>query len=242
MRQAQAPESTNVAEAHEFDYSRQRQLVYDEDDVRVYSTPVDHYFTEGPVAYRLEWGGMAVVIGGDTAPVMTLAELSEAADVLVLDAMATALDNEKGVAGAEDGAPLEGSDGGGGGRGAAAGAARGTTVRERRNIVTSHTTPAEAGRMFAAAAPRLAIATHNAINGFSLPHIVSEVRKSYVGPLSVAQDLDYWDVCPDRIEAGRLLAAAESWGLIFGDGAALAGGGRGGAGGAAADGRGGAAR
>jgi hypothetical protein len=114
-----------------------------------------HYFTEGPVAYRLEWGGMAVVIGGDTAPVMTLAELSEAADVLVLDAMATALDNEKGVAGAEDGAPLEGSDGGGGGRGAAAGAARGTTVRERRNIVTSHTTPAEAGRMFAAAAPRL---------------------------------------------------------------------------------------
>ncbi len=33
--------------------------------MRVYSTPVPHYETQGPVALRLEWEGLSVVYSGE---------------------------------------------------------------------------------------------------------------------------------------------------------------------------------
>lgn len=62
-----------------------------------------------------------------------------------------------------------------------------------------------------------AIATHIAINDYSMDYVISEVRKSYDGPLAVARDLDYWEIGVEEIEAGRLMVADATWGLIFGD-------------------------
>ncbi|KAI8470327.1 MAG: beta-lactamase-like protein [Monoraphidium minutum] len=222
----------NVAVAHEFDFSQERQLVFEEGEARVYSTPVDHYFTGGPVAYRLEWRGLSVVFGGDTAPTPALERLAAGADVVVIDSIATALDGDRGGSGGGAAAAA----GGAGGEQGSGGKAGGTSAQERRNIVASHTSPAEAGRLLAAAAPRLGIATHIALNGFSHDYAVTQLRRAYRGPLAVARDLDYWDVGPSRIQSGRLLAAAETWGLIFAteayvDDAAAGGGAAGGGGG-----------
>jgi len=148
---AASVQSINIAEAHEFDHSVAKQLVYERDGVRIYSTPVDHYFMGGPVAYRLEWEGLSVVISGDTAPVETLTELAQGADVFVLDALASAPAASLSASGSGKTAGLSNHEN------AAEGAtpSAGTTPQERRNIVASHMTPAQAGTAFAAAASRL---------------------------------------------------------------------------------------
>ena len=60
------PEPGNVI-VHEFDYKIENQVVYDEDGVVVKSFPAIHT-GDGPVSYTVEYEGMRVVFGGDTAP------------------------------------------------------------------------------------------------------------------------------------------------------------------------------
>lgn len=40
------------------------QVVYSRNGVKVTATPVDHYLTGGPVAYRLEWQGLSFTYSG----------------------------------------------------------------------------------------------------------------------------------------------------------------------------------
>lgn len=50
--------------AREFDYSVKNQLIYSENGVSIYSTPVKHYGIPGPVALRLEWNGLVFTYSG----------------------------------------------------------------------------------------------------------------------------------------------------------------------------------
>ena len=43
------------------------QVLYEKDGLRITSTPVDHYHTAGPVAYRLDWNGLSVTYSGACA-------------------------------------------------------------------------------------------------------------------------------------------------------------------------------
>lgn len=43
----------------------QLQVVYNRNGVRVTATPVSHYNTSGPVAYRLDWQGLSFTYSGD---------------------------------------------------------------------------------------------------------------------------------------------------------------------------------
>lgn len=49
---------------HEFDFSIPNQVVYEANGVKITSTPVDHYFTGGPVAYRVEWNDLVFTYSG----------------------------------------------------------------------------------------------------------------------------------------------------------------------------------
>jgi type II secretory pathway component PulM len=40
------------------------QVVYQRSGVKVTATPVDHYKTGGPVAYRLDWQGLSMTYSG----------------------------------------------------------------------------------------------------------------------------------------------------------------------------------
>jgi hypothetical protein len=40
------------------------QLVYSRNGVNITATPVEHYTTAGPVAYRLDWNGLSVTYSG----------------------------------------------------------------------------------------------------------------------------------------------------------------------------------
>ena len=48
----------------EFNHKAVNQLVFEEDEISVYSNPAFHYDTPGPVSLRLEWKGFSVTYSG----------------------------------------------------------------------------------------------------------------------------------------------------------------------------------
>ena len=58
-------------------------VVFDEDGVRVLAAPTDHRPVHPSVGFRVEHGGQAVVIAGDTVPCEGLDRLCQGADALV---------------------------------------------------------------------------------------------------------------------------------------------------------------
>ena len=69
------------------------------------------------------------------------------------------------------------------------------TLPHIRRILDHHTSPADAGRVFAQAKPRLAVFTHLALLAGpggrrpSVQDVVTETRKTYSGPLEIGEDL-----------------------------------------------------
>ena len=58
------PPGFNRLEAHEFNYSEENQLIYQEGNISVFSNPAFHYDTPGPVSLRLEWKGLVIAYSG----------------------------------------------------------------------------------------------------------------------------------------------------------------------------------
>ena len=69
-----------------------------------------------------------------------------------------------------------------------------------QRIIAHHTTPKEAGIVFARAKPKLAVYTHVALFGNersaepSLNNLVAETRQTYSGPLEVGKDLTSFEI------------------------------------------------
>src|ERR1043165_1415898 len=69
-----------------------------------------------------------------------------------------------------------------------------------QRIIDHHTTPEEAGRVFAQAHPKLAAYTHLVLLSSptvceqTLDEVVAETRKNYAGPLEVGEDLMSFDI------------------------------------------------
>ncbi len=61
-------------------------LVYGQDGVRIHMFEVSHMPVTPAVGYRIEFGGHAVVVSGDTVKVPAMIEMSKGADILVHDA------------------------------------------------------------------------------------------------------------------------------------------------------------
>lgn len=72
-----------------------------------------------------------------------------------------------------------------------------------RRIIAHHTTPQEAGKVFSAVAPRLAVYTHivrpseRNIPEATLEDVVNYTRETYSGPLVVGEDLMSFDIAKD---------------------------------------------
>jgi ribonuclease Z len=69
-----------------------------------------------------------------------------------------------------------------------------------QRIIGHHTTPREAGLVFARAKPKLAAYTHIVLLGSeripppTIDDIVAETRKTYSGPLAVGEDLMVFEI------------------------------------------------
>jgi ribonuclease Z len=75
-------------------------------------------------------------------------------------------------------------------------------------IIAHHTTPEDAGRIFSAVKPRLAVYSHIVPSPATEKDIVGPTRKTYAGPLVVGEDLMTITV-GEKVEVGKRAAAIE---------------------------------
>lgn len=137
-------------------------VVFDRDGLRILAFPVDHGPKLAAFGYRFEYEGRTAVFSGDCRPTPGLIVQAHRADVLVHEVVSPALERRQALV--ADPAAIEG-------------------------ILARHTTPQEAGRIFALTRPRLAVYTHIVPSGATAADLVPLTRREYRGRLAVGYDL-----------------------------------------------------
>ncbi len=132
-------------------------IVFEEKGIQVTAFLVDHSPVKPALGYRVDYRGRSVVLSGDTRVSANLIRFAKGTDVLVHEV----LDEE--------------------------------TVRNWfpnspdlvKAIVSKHTTPEQAGKIFAEVKPRLAVYSHAP----NAERVISQTRRTYLGPLQGAEDM-----------------------------------------------------
>ena len=182
-RRGNMPSAGGHVEVTEFDYSKSH-VVYEQNGVKIKAWPAVHTI-DGAVSYSLEWQGKKFVYSGDTVPnKWFLAEAGDA-DLLIHECYFT----EQQLIDLKNYDP------------------------ERARIVSTviHTPPSSCGKIFSRLEPRMAIAYHNFADFNVSPGILEEIRETYDGPLTLADDLLVWNVGSDGIRVRRVVGNDEAW-------------------------------
>lgn len=165
-----------IMEAHEFDYSKftpdnPRQLVYDENGVKIFAFPVVHEI-QGAVGYRLEWNGRSMSYHGDGTPCVFEAEQAANADVFIHEAFLSAetMSDVYDIA-----------------------------LHVTKEIVSCHTTADRLGKLFDIAKPKLGVAYHYYQDDMTIDPFFEGVTSTYDGPVMLAQDFSVINVTPEQI-------------------------------------------
>jgi ribonuclease Z len=145
-------------------------VVFDQHGVRVTAFLVDHSPVTPAFGYRIDYRGRSVVLSGDTRTSENLIRFAQGVDVLVHEV----LDAET-VRGWFPNNP-----------------------KVAEAILAKHTTPEQAGELFARVKPRLAVYSHAP----DAERVLSQTRKTYAGPLQGAEDMLTIDI-GEKIEVRR---------------------------------------
>ena len=148
-------------------------VVYEANGVRVTAFLVDHGPVKPAFGYRVEYRGRSVVLSGDTRPTANLLKFATGADLLIHEVGRWKQDPA--LIGAPD-ERLPNSR---------------QTRGEAKTIAAHHTDGVEAGRVFEAAKPKLAVFSH--FNG-DPQKILELVRQNYAGPVEFGEELMIIDV------------------------------------------------
>lgn len=130
--------------------------------VKITAFVVDHGPVKPAYGYRIDYAGKSVVLSGDTRYSENLIAHAKECDVLIHEVVAT--DVERRLSQLRDPA-----------------------VTQR--IIDHHTTPEDAGRVFSAVKPRLAVYSHIVPSPTTAKDLEGPTRKTYSGPLVVGEDL-----------------------------------------------------
>jgi ribonuclease Z len=131
-------------------------VIFDEGGVRVTAFLVDHGPVTPAFGYRVDYAGHSVVLSGDTRVSENLVRHAQGTDVLIHEAFD-----------------------------AETARARSTNLAVTNAIIAHHTTPEDAGRIFARVTPRLAVYSHAP----ATTAVIEQTRRTYAGPLQGAEDL-----------------------------------------------------
>ena len=131
-------------------------------EVKITPFLVDHGPVRPAYGYRIEYAGRSVVLSGDTRYSENLIAHAKGCDVLVHEVVAPEVERRASVM-------------------------RDPAVTQR--IIDHHTTPEDAGRVFAAVKPRLAVYSHIVPSVTTAKDLEGPTRKTYAGPLVVGEDL-----------------------------------------------------
>jgi ribonuclease Z len=136
-------------------------VVYEEAGVKITAFNVDHRPVEPAFGFRIEHAGRTVVLSGDTTYAENLVRFAHGADLLVHEVCAPEAMRKQSFRSAE------------------------TTQR----IIDHHTTPEQAGRLFSAIRPRLAVFSHIVGPSNCEDELLAGTRAAYDGPFEVGHDL-----------------------------------------------------
>lgn len=135
-------------------------LVFDQDGVTVSAFEVDHDPVKPAFGYRVNFGGRSIVLSGDTKVSDNLVKHAQGVDVLVHEVAVPAT------------------------------FVRAQAPAERARVVIGHhTTPEQAGEVFAKTKPRLAVYSHIVLSDASDSDVIPPTRTTYGGPLELGEDL-----------------------------------------------------
>lgn len=138
-------------------------VVHDRDGLTIAAFLVDH----GPEAkpaygYRFDYAGRSAVFSGDTRAFEALVEHAKGADVVVHEVVSPEVEMRR--------AQVQGA-------------------RALERIVARHTSPEQAGELFARIKPRLAVFSHIVPSPTTAEDLIGPTRRTYSGPLSIGYDL-----------------------------------------------------
>ena len=149
-------------------------------EVKVTAFFVDHGPVKPALGYRIDYAGHSVAISGDTRPSDNLVRYSKGVDVLIHET-------------------LPGTDlhlhGGN------------LTAQQVESIIAHHSSPEQAGEIFAKTKPRLAVYSHIIEPDATEQDLIPSTRKAYAGPVEVGEDLMVIEVGA-KIEVRRLSRAS----------------------------------
>ncbi len=147
-------------------------VIYEKGGVKVTAFLVDHGPVKPAFGYRIDYGGHAVVLSGDTRYSDNLIRFAQGTDVLIHEV----IDPQ-----------------------AYAALANSFTPGEKSRVLAHHISPEEAGKVFTKVSPKLAVYSH--IVPPDAPNLIPETRKNYSGRLEVGEDLMTIDI-GERITVG----------------------------------------
>ena len=170
-------------EVHEFDY-RKEQVVYQENGVTIRAWPAIHAI-DGSVSYSLEWNGLKIVFGSDTYPNKWFVKHAKNADLAIHECFITVPDLV---------------------------AKYRLTPEAALQVGTQiHTAPEAFGKVMSMVKPRHAVAYHFFKDTDTTGPVLERVRKTYDGPLSLAEDYMVWNVTKDGIRERMAVVDEHTW-------------------------------
>jgi ribonuclease Z len=135
-------------------------VVFDQRGVKVTAFEVDHAPVRPAFGYRIDHAGRSVVLSGDTRVSENLIRHATGTDVIIHEVIVPEILQRMGV-------PPD----------------------RAHNIVDYHTTPEQAGIVFARAKPRLAVYSHICPPIATAQQLLQPTRRAYQGPLELGEDL-----------------------------------------------------
>jgi ribonuclease Z len=171
-------------ETTEFDYKGVNQVVYQENGVTIRSIPAIHA-GDGPVSYILEYGGMKVVIGGDTFPNKWFLKYAGGADLAIHESFM----------GPELFVKLYSQP----------------PQLAWRACCAFHTSGQAFGKVMSEVKPRHAVAYHFLNEEATRYSLYDNIRETYDGPLSMAADMMVWNITKDKVTERMAVSAEEAW-------------------------------
>ena len=135
-------------------------VVYENGGIKVTAFTVDHGAVKPALGYRVDFAGHSVVLSGDTRFSENLIHFAEGADVVIHEVMDPDAFRKKYPS---------------------------LSPERVQSIVGHHTTPEQAGTVFARVKPKLAVYSHIVPPDASA--LIPLTRKTYSGPLEVGEDL-----------------------------------------------------
>ncbi len=168
----------------EFDYKLENEIVYQENGVTIRTWPAVHAI-DGAVSYGLEWNGLKFVFGSDTYPNKWYNEYAQDADLAVHECFITVRDFVSKWRATPEAALQVGTQ--------------------------IHTAPEAFGKVMSEIRPRMAVAYHFFKDFDTTGPILERIRKTYDGPLSLAEDLMVWNVTEDEIRVRMALVEEHVW-------------------------------